>query len=117
MWILNKSLMSLLFLKLLPIIGFMPVFLSSQRSLIFGNHPMEFISPYFMPGGPPPPPARVPYDAELDRLECLEEEAQLKERSRTGYRLARRASFDSVSDRLAEGADISFLSEQGYLDD
>ena len=75
---------------------------------------MEFISPYFMPGGPPPPPARVPYDAELDRLECLEEEARLKERSR---RPARRASFDSVSDRLAEGADISVLSEQGYLDD
>jgi len=69
---------------------------------------------YFMPGGGPRSIDRVPYDAELDRLECLIEEARLQDRSR---RPARRASFDSVSDRLAEGADISFLSEQGYLDD
>jgi hypothetical protein len=72
--------------------------------------------PYFKPGGPPPP-SRVPYDAELDRLECLMEEARLQDRSRTEYRPTRRASFDSVSDRLAEGADVSFLSEHGYLDD
>jgi hypothetical protein len=68
---------------------------------------------YFMPGGAPPvQTGRVPYDAELDRLECLEEEARLRERSR---RPARRASYDSVADRLAEGADVSFLAEQGYL--
>lgn len=30
---------------------------------------------------------------------------------------ARRASYDSVSDRLAEGGDIDLLIEQGYLDD
>ena len=30
---------------------------------------------------------------------------------------ARRASYDSVANRLAEGADMSSLSEQGYLDD
>ena len=85
---------------------------------------MEFISPYLMPGGPPPSPARVPYDAELDRLECLMEEARLQERcsssdqrsTRSRSQPARRASFDSVADRLAEGADISFLSERGYLD-
>ena len=69
---------------------------------------------YFMPGGGPRSIDRIPYDAELDRLECLAEEARLQNRSR---RPARRASFDSVSDRLAEGADISFLSEQGHLDD
>jgi hypothetical protein len=68
---------------------------------------------YFMPGGAPPvQTGRVPYDAELDRLECLAEEARLRERSR---RTARRASYDSVADRLAEGADVSFLAEQGYL--
>jgi hypothetical protein len=71
--------------------------------------------PYFKPGGPPPP-ARVPYDAELDRLECLMEEARLQERSRSRSQPARRASFDSVADRLAEGADVSFLSERRYLD-
>ena len=32
-------------------------------------------------------------------------------------RKARRASYDSVADRLAEGADISSISEQGYFDD
>ena len=92
----------------------MPVFLNAI--LIFGNKPMN-PSPalvYFMPGGGARPIDRVPFDAELDRLECLIEEARLKDRSR---RPARRASFDSVSDRLAEGADISVLSEQGYLDD
>jgi hypothetical protein len=68
---------------------------------------------YFMPGGAPPAQiGRVPYDTELDRLECLAEEARLRERSR---RPARRASYDSVADRLAEGADVSFLAEQGYL--
>jgi hypothetical protein len=68
---------------------------------------------YFMPGGAPPVQTeRVPYDAELDRLECLAEDARLRERSR---RHARRASYDSVADRLAEGADVSFLTEQGYL--
>jgi hypothetical protein len=68
---------------------------------------------YFMPGGAPRAGIdRVPYDAELDRLECLAEEARLRERSR---RPARRASYDSVADRLAEGADVSFLAEQGYL--
>ena len=71
---------------------------------------------YFKPGGPPPP-SRVPYDAELDRLEYLMEEARLQEQSRNRSLPARRASFDSVSDRLAEGADVSFLSECGYLDD
>ncbi len=30
---------------------------------------------------------------------------------------ARRASYDSVSDRLAEGGDIDLLIEQGYFDD
>jgi len=30
---------------------------------------------------------------------------------------ARRASYDSVSDRLAEGADIDLLIEQGYFDE
>jgi hypothetical protein len=68
---------------------------------------------YFMPGGAPRAGIdRVPYDAELDRLECLAEEARLRDRSR---RPARRASYDSVADRLAEGADVSFLAEQGYL--
>jgi hypothetical protein len=68
---------------------------------------------YFMPGGAPPSQiGRVPYDAELDRLECLAEEARLRDRSR---RPARRASYDSVADRLAEGADVSFLAEPGYL--
>ena len=68
---------------------------------------------YFMPGGAPRAGIdRVPYDAELDRLECLIEEARLRDRSR---RPARRASYDSVADRLAEGADVSFLTEQGYL--
>ncbi len=68
---------------------------------------------YFMPGGAPRTGIdRVPYDAELDRLECLIEEARLQDRSR---RPARRASYDSVADRLAEGADVSFLTEQGYL--
>ncbi len=66
-----------------------------------------------MPGGKPPSSIdRVPYDAELDRLECLVEEARLRDRSR---RPARRASYDSLSDQLAEGADVSFLMEQGYL--
>ena len=32
-------------------------------------------------------------------------------------RRPRRASYDSVADRLAEGADMSSLSEQGYFDD
>ena len=92
----------------------MSVFLNAI--LIFGNKTMKPLPAlvYFMPGGGPRSIDRVPYDAELDRLECLAEEARLKDRSR---RPARRASFDSVSDRLAEGADISFLSEQGYLDD
>jgi hypothetical protein len=73
--------------------------------------PDSFI--YFMPGGAPRAGIdRVPYDAELDRLECLQEEARLRDRSR---RPARRASYDSVADRLAEGADVSFLTEQGYL--
>jgi hypothetical protein len=68
---------------------------------------------YFMPGGAPPAQTdRVPYDAELDRLECLAEEARLRDRSR---RPARQTSYDSVADRLAEGADVSFLAEQGYL--
>jgi hypothetical protein len=68
---------------------------------------------YFLPGGAPRAGIdRVPYDAELDRLECLIEEARLRDRSR---RPARRASYDSVADRLAEGADVSFLTEQGYL--
>jgi hypothetical protein len=76
---------------------------------------------YFMPGGAPRAGIddrrsvadhRVPYNAELDRLECLIEEARLRDRSR---RPARRASYDSVADRLAEGADVSFLTEQGYL--
>jgi hypothetical protein len=75
---------------------------------------MKPVLVYFMPGGGPRPIDRIPYDAELDRIECLVEEARLKDRSR---RPARRASFDSISDQLAEGADISFLSEQGYLDD
>ncbi len=44
------------------------------------------------------------------------EEARLQERTRNRSKPVRRASFDSVSDRLAEGADISFLSERGYLD-
>lgn len=30
---------------------------------------------------------------------------------------ARRASYDSVSDRLAEGADMDLLIEQGYFDE
>ena len=32
-------------------------------------------------------------------------------------RRPRRSSYDSVADRLAEGADMSSLSEQGYFDD
>ncbi len=76
---------------------------------------------YFMPGGAPRAGIdRVPYDAELDRLECLAEEARLRDRcsssdQRSAHRPARRASYDSVADRLAEGADVSFLTEQGYL--
>jgi hypothetical protein len=30
---------------------------------------------------------------------------------------ARRSSYDSVADRLAEGADIDLLIEQGYFDE
>ncbi len=49
---------------------------------------------YFMPGGAPRAGIeRIPYDAELDRLECLAEEARLRDRS---HRPARRASYEPL---------------------
>ena len=54
----------------------------------------------------PPGPVPIPPDAD-----------SLPDVMLQPIRKARRASYDSVADRLAEGADMSLLSEQGYLDD
>ena len=54
----------------------------------------------------PPGPLPIPPDAENFP------DVMLQPR-----RKVRRASYDSVADCLAEGADMSSLSEQGYFDD
>ena len=58
---------------------------------------------YFMPGGGLRSIDRVPYDAELDRLECLIEEARLQDCSRsyevlfTAHRYEKNGEWRSVS--------------------
>ena len=54
----------------------------------------------------PPGPLPIPPDAD-----------SLPDVMLQPIRKARRSSYDSVADRLAEGADMSSLSEQGYFDD
>ena len=59
-----------------------------------------------LPKKRPPGPIPIPPDAD-----------SLPDVMLYPIRKARRASYDSVADRLAEGADMSSLSEQGYFSD
>ena len=54
----------------------------------------------------PPGPLPIPPDAD-----------SLPDVMLQPMRKARRASYDSAADRLAEGSDIDLLIEQGYFDE